>query len=160
VEPELQLPEVQQEREPEAPEVAQATVPTGAEAVGPGSGVGAGPGRGSGSGGGIGSGRGTGIGSGTGPGTGGDGGDVLAPEPRSVVYPYEQAPTSIKGREFRVHFWVDRRGRVKKVEVSPRIDDRVFLKKLLDRMQQWVFYPARTIDGRAVEGELIVTYVP
>lgn len=115
---------------------------------------------GPGSGGGIGSGEGTGIGAGVGPGTGGDGGAVLAPEPRQVVYPFEEAPASIKGREFQIHFWVDRRGRVKRVEISPKIEDNGFRKKLIERMLQWVFYPARTFSGSPVEGELIISYTP
>ena len=122
-------------------------------------GLGAGKGQssGPGSGGGIGSGEGTGIGAGVGPGTGGDGGAVLAPEWRVVVFPFEEAPASIKGREFQIHFWVDRRGRVTKVEISPKIEDNSFRKKLMERMLQWVFYPARTFSGSPVEGEDLVS---
>lgn len=129
------------------------------ETVGPGMGTGGGPGSGSGSGGGIGTGRGSGVGAGTGPG-GGEGGPVLAPEPRSILYPFEEAPADIKGRQFNIRFWVDARGQVTKVEVEPRIRDAAFLKKLLERMYQWMFYPARTLDGRPVAGQLVVTYQP
>ncbi len=85
---------------------------------------------------------------------------MLAPEPRAVVYPFEEAPRSIKGRQFAVRFWVDARGRVTKVDVQPPIEDASFLKKLLQRMYGWIFYPARMADGTAVEGELVITYQP
>ncbi len=125
--------------------------------LGVGQGTGEGPGEGTGSGGGTGSGEGEGIGSGVGDGSGGDGGDVYAPEPRTVVYPFEDPPEEIRGVELTVHFWVDRRGRVTKVEVSPAIKDSNFRKKLLDRMREWVFYPAYTVRGLKVEGEFIMT---
>lgn len=124
-----------------------------------GSGVGSGAGSGSGSGGGSGTGQGAGVGSNSGPGVG-DHRYVLAPEPRSVIYPFEQAPQSIKGWQFNIRFWVDDRGRVTKVEVEPPIEDQSFLRKLLERMYQWTFYPARMADGSAVEGELVITYQP
>lgn len=117
---------------------------------------GAGPGVG----GGVGSGRGTGIGSNTGPGTGGGRGAVYAPEPRSVVYPVEEVPSSIKGMELVIHFWVDSRGRVTKVEVEPEVDDKSYRDKLLASLSRWMFYPARTAEGTPTEGELIVTHVP
>ncbi|UCG87214.1 MAG: hypothetical protein JSW71_01315 [Gemmatimonadota bacterium] len=117
-------------------------------------------GAGPGSGGGVGSGRGTGIGSDTGPGTGGGRGAVLAPEPRAVVYPVEEPPQGLSGLELVIHFWVDARGRVTKVEIDPPIEDSAYRRKLLESLRQWVFYPARTAEGRATEGELIVTHVP
>jgi protein TonB len=160
-EPELVLPAVER---PE-PEVVQkraaadyGLIPVRVDDVGRGTGEGAG--TGSGSGGGVGSGQGAGIGSGVGPGTGGQGGDAIAPEPRSVVYPFEEPPASVRGRQYTIHFWVDRRGRVTKVEITPRIADGGFRRKLEERMRQWVFYPARTVNGQAVAGELLVTYEP
>jgi protein TonB len=159
----LTLPEPDVARLP--PESAALEIPRQARRVvviereGDGSGSGQGPGGGSGSGGGLGSGQGTGIGSHSGPGTGG-GGAVLAPEPRAVLYPFEEAPPSIKGRRFTLHFWVDRRGRVTRVEVEPAIADAGFRNALLDRLRQWVFYPARTAEGRPMQGELLVPYTP
>ena len=117
-------------------------------------------GAGPGSGGGVGSGRGTGIGSNAGPGTGGGRGAVLAPEPRSVVYPVETPPQTLSGRELVIHFWVDSRGRVTKVEIDPPLEDTEYRRKLLESLRQWVFYPARTAEGRPTEGELVVTHVP
>lgn len=119
-----------------------------------------GPGAGPGTGGGIGAGRGTGIGSHTGPGTGGDGGSVLAPEPRVVAYPYDEAPQAIRGQTFTVRFWVDDRGRVNRVEIDPPIDDAGFRRKLLERFRQWTFYPARTLAGSPVNGQYVATYQP
>jgi hypothetical protein len=95
-----------------------------------------------------------------GPGTGGEGGTVISPVPRAVVYPFEDAPPSAKGVEYRIRFWVDRRGRPVRVEIEPEIQDAAFRKKLLDRMREWVFYPARTLEGRPVEGQLVITYTP
>ena len=117
-------------------------------------------GAGPGSGGGVGSGTGTGIGSNTGPGTGGGRGAVLAPEPRAVVYPVVEPPQSLSGVELVIHFWVDARGRVTKVEIDPPLEDGPYRRKLIESLSQWMFYPARTAEGRATEGELIVTHVP
>lgn len=149
--------------EPERPQVAALPPERPAinlETLGTGSGSGTGPGAGSGSGGGIGTGQGTGIGAGVGPGTGGEGGAVVAPAVRTVVYPFEDPPSEIRGREFRVRFWVDARGRPTRVEIDPPIEDASFRKKLLERMQQWTFYPARTLEGRPVNGQLLVVYQP
>jgi TonB family protein len=77
-----------------------------------------------------------------------------------VLYPFEQAPPSVEGQEYTLHFWVDRRGAVTKVEVEPKIEDAAFRKALLDRLRQWVFYPARTEEGRPVRGEFMVPYTP
>ena len=128
--------------------------------LGPGSGTGLGPGAGSGRGGGIGSGSGTGVGSGVGPGTGGEGGAVYAPEPRAIIYPFEEPPPSVRGRRFQIRFWVDLRGTVTKVEITPEIEDKRFRAKLLERVSSWTFYPARTADGRPVNGQLVITYSP
>ena len=124
-----------------------------------GSGTGEGAGTGSGNGGGVGSGSGTGVGSNVGPGSGG-GGAAYAPEPRSILYPFEDPPASVRGKEYTIHFWVNRRGRVTRVRIEPEIEDGDFRKKLLDRMYQWVFYAARTEDGRSVQGEYSITYAP
>ncbi len=132
---------------------------TNVEARGPGQGTGVGPGAGSGSGGGVGSGQGTGVGSGVGPGIGG-GEAVIAPEPRAVAYPYEDPPESVRGRQYTVHFWVDTRGRVTKLEIQPEIGDRAFREKLYERMYSWTFYPALTAEGRPVNGQLLFTYSP
>lgn len=127
--------------------------------LGPGTGTGVGPGSGAGIGGGTGTGRGTGVGSGIGPGSG-DGAAVYAPEPRAIIYPYEAPPVSIRGRRFRIRFWVDARGRVDKVDIEPEIEDIAFRRTLIDRVSSWTFYPARTIDGKPVAGQLVITYSP
>ncbi len=127
--------------------------------AGAGSGFGVGPGTGSGVGGGIGSGNGTGVGSGIGPGASGE--EVAyAPEPRAIVYPFEEPPASVRGRQFRIHFWVDARGKVNRVELRPEIEDAAFRRLLIDRVSSWTFYPARTIEGRPVAGRLVVMYAP
>jgi len=126
---------------------------------GEGRGTGEGPGTGTGSGGGVGSGQGTGVGRHQGPGTGG-GGVAYAPEPRALLYPFEAAPPSVKGKVYTLHFWVNRRGAVTKVEVEPEIEDADFRRTLMNRLRLWVFYPARTVEGRPVSGEFMVSYEP
>lgn len=153
--PEVPLPELPRFEVPRPPRAV-----VNVETLGPGSGTGDRAGSGSGSGGGSGTGEGTGVGSYTGPGFGDEGGPILAPEPRSVLYPFEDAPQSIKGRQLNIRFWVNARGRVTRVEVETPIEDKSFLKKLLERMHQWTFYPARRRDGTPVAGELVITYLP
>lgn len=129
-----------------------------AEGEGPGSG--GGPGAGTGTGGGVGAGEGQGVGPGTGPGRGGGGGTAFPPEPRHVLLTPPDAPKAIKGRELRVHFWVDVRGRVQRVEVEPPIDDAGYRRKFLERMYQYVFTPARAPDGIPVAAHTAITVVP
>ena len=128
------------------------------EGMGPGSG--GGPGAGTGTGGGVGSGDGPGVGSGVGPGTGGGGGTAYPPEPRHVLLSPTDVPKSLKGRELSVHFWVDERGGVERVEVEPPIDDAGYRRKFLERMYQYVFTPARTLDGVPVAAHTVITVVP
>jgi hypothetical protein len=123
---------------------------------GSGFGVGDGAGAGSGTGGGVGSGTGSGVGSGEGPGTGGgEGGAVLPPEPKFIVVPADR-PSSVRGKKYAVHFWVDRTGKVTKVEVDPEIQDAGYRRKFLDQMYKFQFTPARTLDGHPVDGHLII----
>ena len=123
---------------------------------GPGTGTGSGPGAGTGTGGGVGSGTGTGIGSGEGPGTGGgEGGAVLPPEPRFIIVPADR-PGSVRGKQFAVHFWVDRTGTVTKVEVDPEIPDAAYRRKFMEQMYKFQFTPARTLDGQPVDGHLVI----
>ncbi|KPK05868.1 MAG: hypothetical protein AMS20_05605 [Gemmatimonas sp. SG8_28] len=127
-----------------------------ATVVGQGPGTGGGVGAGSGTGGGVGSGQGAGIGSGVGPGSGGgEGGSVLPPEPKFIIVPADR-PGSVRGREFEVHFWVDRQGKVTKVEVEPDIGDATYRRKFLEQMYQFQFTPARTLDGRPVDGHIVI----
>ncbi len=127
-----------------------------APVVGRGPGTGGGTGAGSGTGGGVGSGAGTGVGRGEGPGVGGgEGGTVLPPEPKFIIVPADR-PGSVRGMEFQVHFWVDRQGKVTKVEVDPDIEDAAYRRKFLDQMFQFQFTPARTLDGRAIDGHIII----
>ncbi len=128
--------------------------------IGSGRGVGGLSGDGPGSGGGQGTGVGTGTGSHEGPGTGGNASYAYAPEPRAVVYPVDAPPPAIKGLEIQIRFWVDSRGRVTKVDLQTPVEDKSYRKKLLEAMLQWVFYPARTLEGRRVDGELVVTHRP
>ncbi len=123
---------------------------------GAGLGAGSGPGAGTGTGGGVGSGTGAGVGSGEGPGTGGgEGGAVLPPEPKFIIVPADR-PGSVRGKKFSVHFWVDRTGKVTKVEVEPEIPDAAYRRKFLEQMYKFQFTPARTLEGTPVDGHLII----
>jgi hypothetical protein len=127
--------------------------------IGVGPGTGGDDGSGTGTGGGVGTGRGTGIGSAEGPGTGGEGGFAFAPRSRQMLLPPD-APQAIKGREFRVRFYIDARGRVTDVEVEPRIENRGYRKKFLEKMRQFTFHPARTADGSPVAAYYDVIITP
>ena len=111
-------------------------------------GTGGGPGRGPGSGGGRGTGLGTGIGSHVGPGTGGNQPYVFAPKPRAEMYPIVQVPAEIRGTKITIHFWVDARGRVTRIEVDPPISDRAYREALIETLMGWAFYAARTASAR------------
>lgn len=121
------------------------------------SGLRGGEGAGTGTGGGVGPGVGSGTGSGAGPGTGGTGGDVFPPQARYSILPPLPKPAAVRGKSFRVHFWVDVLGRVTKVQVSPEIPDGSYRKKFLSLMYEYTFAPARRADGTAVPGEAILT---
>ena len=129
-------------------------------AIGSDRGVGGGPGQGPGSGGGRGTGLGTGTGSHVGPGTGGNQPYVYAPEPRAIAYPIVAIPGDLRGTELTIHFWVDARGRVTRVEFDPPIRDRSYREALRETLLGWAFYPARTASGAPVPGELEITYTP
>ena len=133
--------------------------PTGPLAIGRGPGSGGGEGAGTGRGGGVGSGQGEGIGGGTGSGAGGEGGEGFAPQSRQMLLPPD-APPSVKGREFKVRFWIDERGRVTKIEVEPRIPDAGYRREFDDRMRQFRFYPARDTAGNPVASYYDVWITP
>jgi TonB family protein len=123
--------------------------------LGRGPGAGGGPGAGTGTGGGAGSGQGTGVGSGVGPGSGTGDGTAFPPEPRFIIVPADR-PSSVRGREFQVRFWVNATGRVTRVEVEPSIEDSEYRRKFLDQMYQFQFTPARTMDGTPVDGVVVI----
>jgi protein TonB len=129
-------------------------------ALGSDRGIGGGPGRGPGSGGGQGAGLGTGTGSHVGPGTGGNQAYVYAPEPRSITYPVVSVPDALRGQSLTVHFWVDARGRVTRIEVDPPISDRAYRDALNETLLGWTFYPARTASGAPVPGEMEIVHKP
>ncbi len=115
-----------------------------------------GPAEGSGDG--VGSGQGTGIGSANGRETGGSG-PGFAPRSKQMLLPPD-APKSVKGLEFKVQFWIDRRGRVTKVGVVPEIEHSAYRKKFIERMLRFRFYPARGSEGAPVDGFLEVMVIP
>jgi len=128
--------------------------------IGSDRGIGGGPGRGPGSGGGEGTGLGTGRGSHVGPGTGGNQPYVFAPEPRAIMYPVVDIPESISGQVITIHFWVDARGRVTRVEFDPPIADRAYRAAMEETLMGWAFYPARTASGAPVAGEMELIHRP
>ena len=160
-------PEPEPEEEVEEPEVVAQTdtvvTPVNdsilaiAAAVALGEGIGAGeagfgPGSGGGSGGGRGGGTGTGVGPGSGPGSGG-GGLARDPEPRQMIMPPE-ARGEDRGGTFVVTFYVKADGRVQRVDVNPEPKDRRYAREFRERMEGFLFKPARSADGTAVAGVL------
>ncbi len=100
-----------------------------------------------------------GIGS-TGAGGAGDqggGSELLAPRPRYTVLPPLDRPASVRGKSFKVRFWVNQFGNVTRVEVSPEIPDAEYREKFLALMYQYSFEPARRPDGTPVAGQAVLT---
>ena len=122
--------------------------------LGRGAGTGGGPGAGSGTGGGVGSGQGTGVGAGQGPGSG-DGSGVIPPEPRFITLPPDR-PKELRGKAFDVHFWVNERGEITRVEVDPQIEHAEYRARFMEQVRQFEFRPARTLDGTPVAGHAVV----
>jgi len=65
----------------------------------------------------------------------------------------------VRGQTYRVRFWVDARGHVTMVDVTPPIRDGEYRKKFLGLMREYTFAPARRADGTPVRGiaELTIT---
>ncbi len=74
--------------------------------------------------------------------------------------PPPDPPVTVKGREFRVRFLIDARGRVRKVEVEPRMEDSGYRSKFIDKMRRYRFYPARSSDGKPVPGRFDIWITP
>jgi len=62
----------------------------------------------------------------------------------------------VRGKEYAVRFWVNAQGRVTRVEVEPEIEDRDYRGRFLEQMYQFQFTPARTLDGRPVDGQIVI----
>ena len=118
--------------------------------VGPDSATGGSKGAGGGAGGGVGKG----LGQDSGPGSGGEGGDIFPPRPKYTILPPLPQPGSVRGKTFRVHFWVNAEGRVTRVRVDPEIKDAGYRQQFLDLMREYGFEPARKLDGTRVSGEI------
>jgi hypothetical protein len=69
-------------------------------------------------------------------------------------------PQELRGVELTIHFWVNARGQVTRIEVDPPIRDRSYRDALHETLLGWAFYPARTASGAAVPGELEITHRP
>ena len=114
----------------------------------------AGAGGSRGAGGGVGGGVGRGLGRDSGVGAGGEGGDIFPPRPKYTILPPLPQPGSVRGKTFRVHFWVNAEGRVTRVRVDPEIKDAGYRQQFLDLMREYGFEPARKLDGTRVDGEI------
>jgi len=110
---------------------------------------------GAGAGGGIGTTAGPGTGSGAGP--GGGEGAVFPPRAQYSILPPLPKPASVRGKSFRVHFWVSPSGRVTRVDVSPQIPDADYRKRFVQLMYEYTFTPAMRPDGVPVVGETVIT---
>ena len=142
------LPEVKPKEAPSLDSAALAQVLSGPGA-GPGQGAGTGPGQGPGSGGGTGGGTGGGVGNDSGPG-GGGGGSIFPPQPQGIILPPPGRPSSLRGIQLTVTFYVSERGVVDNVEVDPPIRDRGYRDDFMERMRRYTFTPAYTRQGQPV----------
>jgi len=140
--------------QPPVIKVQKLELPTQAGMVNAGVDVSALGGQGPGKGGGIGTGVGPGIGVDSGKGTGGDGGDIFPPTPLYTTLPPLPPPTSMRGRTIKVHFWISAQAKVTKVRVDPEIKDAGYRQQFLAMMREYIFKPARRLDGTTIEGEL------
>lgn len=100
---------------------------------------------------------GSGGGSGLGEGDAGGNGGVSGPRPQYTVLPPLDRPAAVRGKSFQVSFWVDREGRVTRVEVVPDIPDGEYRRKFLASMYEYRFEPARRPDGTPVAAQAVVT---
>ena len=137
---------------PDSVELA-AAAGAGGGAPGPGEG----PGSGGGSGGGRGGGVGPGTGAGVGPGTGGGGSLARNPEPRQLLLPPEVKDKKLRGQTYAVTFWVRADGRVDRIRVIPELPDREYARKFRERMEGYLFRPARSPTGAAVSGTIKIS---
>jgi hypothetical protein len=76
------------------------------------------------------------------------------------MYPAVRVPDELRGTAIKVHFWVDARGRVTRVEFDPPISDGAYRDALREMLLGWVFYPARTASGAPVAGEMEIVHRP
>jgi len=134
---------------PQPDTVPHAPAPAASPALGPGAGAGQGAGAGPGAGTGSGGGSGSGVGPGTGPDSGGGGGRIYPPFLQGLSFPFN-APRSLKGQTITAVFQISETGEVLHVALDPVPDDRGFAREMLDRLRQYKFIPAHTVDGQPV----------
>jgi outer membrane biosynthesis protein TonB len=146
----IPVPQAEPVTEPQPVDVTPVPV-TPATVEGTQQGAGSGTGLESGSGGGSGTGTGTGTGSNDGPGSGGDGGYIQPAVLRGLII----APDCARG-QFTVLFSVEADGRVSGVEVQPSPKESGCRRDFVTRMRQYKFYPAKTMDGRAVASKFSI----
>ena len=128
--------------------VAVATVDTGT-ATGV---AGQGPGSGGGTGGGTGGGNGPGTGPGSGSGSGGDGTRGVAPVPRQLILPpLDDKPRELVGHTVTVTFYVNRTGKVDRIDVDPEIRNQQYARKFREAMVRYGFNPARSPSGEPID---------
>ena len=92
---------------------------------------------------------GTGRGSGTGPGTGGGPGTIYPPSPEFLALPPIPVPQRVKGEVVVLHFSVDERGNVIRMDFNPT-KDRDYNNKIRDQFRDVRFRPAVKWDGTPV----------
>jgi hypothetical protein len=107
--------------------------------------------------GGAGGGLGPGLGQDTGAGMGGEGGDIFPPQMKYTILPPLPRPAALRGRPLEIHFWVNAEGRVTRVKVDPEIRDAAYRAQLYALLREYVFEPARKLDGTRVAGETTIT---
>jgi len=83
--------------------------------------------------------------------------EVFPPQARYSILPPLPKPSAVRGKTFRVHFWVDAAGRVTRVDVSPPMPDGEYREEFIRLMYQYTFTPALRADGTPVPGETVLT---
>lgn len=92
-----------------------------------------------------------------GPGTGTEAGYIFPASPRWAIVPPMNRPASVRGRTYRVHFWVTTEGRVSRVEVTPDIPEPEYRREFIARMMGYVFTPATTRNGERIASVYSIT---
>jgi len=81
----------------------------------------------------------------------------MPPFPRQLILPPTDYPRNLRGLTVAVTFWVAADGRVERVALEPKPDDRGFAKRLIEVMMHYRFRPARSADGLPIPGTTTVS---
>jgi hypothetical protein len=63
----------------------------------------------------------------------------------------------LRGHTYAVTFWVRADGRVDRIRVIPELPDRDYARKFRERMEGYLFRPARSPTGAAISGTIKIS---